>query len=225
MLPPDTSGATRRDALAVDVIERQRRQHAIGRRPARAPRPRRGPRASMLACDSSAPFGVPVVPDVYISIAGIVAASAACRRERSARRAGNSSPSASTTRISNVGARCALRSPRSALASSGAIANTSRACRSARACSSSCASCASRLIGRHDVARRTSRRATRSRRCTPFAQHERHGRRPAATPCAVERRGERDAVRARSVAVARARALARARSGTPRRAARPHAGR
>ena len=95
----------------------------------------------MFAWDSSAPFGVPVVPDVYISIAGSPAPTSSSRCGVAA---GISIPSTSTIRISNVApVRRWIASSRSRFA---AVANTTLASECVSVYSS-CASCASRLIG------------------------------------------------------------------------------
>ena len=70
-LPPETRVRHRSTILPVDVIERQRRR-ARGRRgrghATAATPPADGEQVGVV---SSAPFGVPVVPEVYISSAGI----------------------------------------------------------------------------------------------------------------------------------------------------------
>ena len=109
MLPPATSGADGRDALAVDVVERQRRQHAIGATSARATAPRRVRRRAGCACDSSAPFGCPVVPDVYISSAGDRARRQ--RAQRAVRRIGASNVERRRASHATHGNRGVLREP------------------------------------------------------------------------------------------------------------------
>jgi hypothetical protein len=75
MLPPVIQRAHGRDALPVDVIERQRRQHAVVRAQALCDATA-APAWSMFECVSSTPFGTPVVPEVYISMALVFALAA-----------------------------------------------------------------------------------------------------------------------------------------------------
>ena len=176
-----------RDALAVDVIERQRRQHAVGGRELVRRARRRARRGRRFACDSSAPFGVPVVPDVYISSAGDRGverrpSAAASRRQRSRDRRATSARTIARLPISR-------RDRRAAAPTNSGAANTMRVSRMRE-----------RVLDQRVLREQADRRRRHSHRTSRRGTRRRRRRRsgsmyettsPGATPCAASSRARR----------------------------------